>query len=64
MEKTEVKTVNVKLLKPHEHAGMEYSVGMEITVPEHDADWLKKLNIAEDVKATTATPITKTAEDK
>lgn len=62
MEKNEVKTVKVKLLKAHEHAGMPYSEGMEVEVPEHDANWLKNLKIAEDVKASTAS--TKVVEEK
>ena len=49
-EKT-VKTAKVKLLKDHKHGEMRYSAGMEIEVPEHDAEWLKNLKIAEDVKA-------------
>ena len=43
-----LKTVKVKLLKAHKHAGMQYSEGAEIEVPEHDAAWLKNLKIAED----------------
>ncbi len=65
--KTEqVKTVKVKLLKAHNHAGMPYSEGAEIEVPEHDATWLKNLNIAEDVGITptvSAQP-TKKVEEK
>lgn len=62
MDKTEVKTVKVKLLQPHNHAGMQYSKDMEIEVPVHDAEWLKNLKVAEDVKASTAT--TKPVEEK
>ncbi|MBP8005348.1 MAG: hypothetical protein KAZ18_00370 [Acinetobacter sp.] len=58
-EKT--KTVKVKLLKPHKHAGMHYNTGMEIDVPEHDAEWLKNLKIAEDAKPSTVNA-TKTVE--
>jgi hypothetical protein len=59
--KNEAKTVKVKLLKDHNHAGMPYSADMEIDVPAHDAEWLKNLKIAEDVKASAAT---KSAEEK
>lgn len=63
--KTEqVKTVKVKLLKPHKHAGTQYNEGVEIILPEHDANWLKNLNIAEDVKAPTAVSATKNVEEK
>lgn len=62
MSSNEVKTIKVKLLKAHNHAGMAYSEGMEIAVPEHDAAWLKNLKIAEDAKASTAS--TKTVEEK
>lgn len=54
--KTETKTVKVKLLKAHEHAGMQYGEGAEITVPEHDAQWLINLDVAEAVKAATTAP--------
>lgn len=52
----EVKTVKVKLLADHKHAGMQYSAGAEIILPEHDANWLKNLSLAEDVGATPAPP--------
>ncbi|WP_314338863.1 hypothetical protein [Acinetobacter guillouiae] len=60
--KSEAKTVKVKLTQPHRHAGMQYDSGMEIDVMEHDANWLKNLKIAEDVKNTSVIP--KTAEEK
>ena len=60
MSKDVIKTVKVKLLKDHQHGQMRYSEGMEIEVPEHDADWLKNLKIAEDAKTATVKP----AEDK
>ena len=63
MSEEAIKTVKVKLLKDHQHGKMRYSAGMEIDVPEHDADWLKNLKIAEGVKATALTP-TKTVEEK
>ena len=59
-----IKTVKVKLLKAHKHAGMQYSEGVEIDVPEHDATWLKNLKIAEDAKASTTVSTTKTVEEK
>ena len=59
-----IKTVKVKLLKAHKHAGMQYSEGVEIEVPEHDATWLKNLKIAEDAKASTTVSTTKTVEEK
>lgn len=59
-----IKTVKVKLLKAHKHAGMQYSKGAEIDVPEHDATWLKNLKIAEDAKASTTVSTTKTVEEK
>ena len=63
--KTEqVKTVKVKLLKPHKHAGTQYNEGVEIILPEHDATWLKNLKIAEDAKASTTVSTTKTVEEK
>lgn len=62
-EKAQAKTVKVKLLKAHQHAGMTYDAGMEIEVPEHDATWLKNLKIAEDVKAS-FTATAKPVEDK
>ncbi len=62
MEKAEVRTIKVKLLQAHNHAGMPYSAGAEILVPEHDADWLKSLKYAEDVKTSTAS--TKVVEEK
>lgn len=49
-DKNEVKTIKVKLLKPHQHADKKYDAGDDIEVSELDAKWLKKLNIAEDVK--------------
>lgn len=61
-EKT-AKTVKVKLLKPHTHGGMKYDTGFELDLPEHDAAWLKNLNIAEDVKTSAAATKT-TAEEK
>ncbi len=63
MSKDAIKTVKVKLLKDHQHGKMRYSAGMEIEVPGHDAEWLKNLKIAEDVKSTVVTP-TKTVEEK
>ena len=54
MSKDEIKIVKVKLLKDHQHGQMRYSAGMEIEVPEHDAEWLKNLKIAEDAKASVA----------
>ena len=59
-----IKTVKVKLLKAHKHAGMQYSEGVEIDVPEHDATWLKNLKIAEDAKASTTVSTTKKVEEK
>ena len=53
--KTEIKTVKVKLLKAHEHAGMQYGEGAEITVPEIDAVWLINMGVVADPKATTQT---------
>ncbi|WP_151790014.1 DUF7210 family protein [Acinetobacter junii] len=61
-EKT--KTVKVKFLKSHHHAGMQYSEGAEIDVPEHDANWLKNLKIADDAKPSTAVTTPKTVEEK
>ncbi|MEX5365700.1 hypothetical protein WCE00_01805 [Acinetobacter haemolyticus] len=58
-----MKTVKVKFLKAHKHAGMQYSEGIEVDVPEHDANWLKNLKIAEDAKAPTA-PATKVTAEK
>lgn len=46
-EKNEAKTVKVKLIQPHRHAGMQYDSGMEIDVLEHDADWLINAAVAE-----------------
>ncbi|MFU8924899.1 hypothetical protein [Acinetobacter puyangensis] len=43
------KTVKVKLLKPHTHAGVKFDVDMEIDVPDHDAKWLINTKIAEQV---------------
>ena len=60
-EKT-VKTAKVKLLKDHKHVEMRYSAGMEIELPEHDAQWLKNLKVAEDIK--TSAMVTKPTEDK
>ena len=61
-----LKTVKVKLLKAHKHAGMQYSEGAEIEVPEHDAAWLKNLNIAEEVGVTptVSAQTTKKVEEK
>ena len=64
MSEKEIKTVKIKLLADHQHAGMKYSAGAEITLPEHDANWLKNLNIAEDVKAPTAVSATNNVEEK
>lgn len=61
-DKNQVKTIKVKLLRPHQHAGMQYDVGMDIEVSEHDANWLKNLKIAEDVKNTSV--FQKIAEEK
>ncbi|MCX5466494.1 DUF7210 family protein [Acinetobacter nematophilus] len=63
MSKDAVKTVKVKLLKSHQHGQMQYSEGMEIDVPEHDAAWLKNLKIAEDATKNSASP-SKPLEDK
>ena len=41
---------------------MRYSAGMEIELPEHDAQWLKNLKVAEDIK--TSAMVTKPTEDK
>lgn len=58
-----MKTVKVKLVKPHTHKGMKYDMGFELELPEHDATWLKNLKIAEDVK--TSAPVSaKAAEEK
>ncbi len=62
MSKDEIKTVKVKLLKDHQHGQMRHSEGMEIEVPEHDAEWLKNLKIAEDTKASVSAA--KSVEEK
>ena len=68
MEEKEVKTVKVKLLKAHEHAGISYAEGMEISVLAHDAGWLESLKIiekvTEDLKAPLAKTTSKAVEEK
>lgn len=54
MSKDAIKTVKVKLLKDHQHGKMRHSAGMEIEVPQQDAEWLKNLKIAEDAQASVA----------
>lgn len=63
MTKEPQKMVKVKLLKNHQHGQMKYSKGMEIDIPEHDAIWLKNLEIAEDLAKNSATP-SKPVEEK
>lgn len=62
MENQEVKTVKVKLLKPHEHAGIAYSSDMTLEVFEHDADWLISLEIAEKLAEELKAPLAKTTK--
>lgn len=64
MEEKEVKTVKVKLLKAHEHAGISYAEGMEISVLAHDAGWLESLKIIEKVTEDSKTPLAKTTVSK
>ena len=47
-KKTEEVAVNVTLLLPHTHAGIDRSIGETITVSQSQADWLKQLGIVED----------------
>jgi len=54
-DKTEVKTVKVKLLKDHEHAGMQYGAGAEIQVSETDEAWLINMGVVANMETTTAT---------
>lgn len=46
--KTEAKGVEVKLKKPHTHAGDDFDAGATITVSSATADWLKANGIATD----------------
>lgn len=64
-EKTtdKVKTVKVKLLKAHTHAGMKYDAGFDLELSEQDAKWLKDLKIAKDLKASPSAPV-KSSEEK
>lgn len=40
----------IKLLKPHTHAGREYAAGDVILMDAESADWLISLGVAEEVK--------------
>ncbi|MFZ6712975.1 DUF7210 family protein [Undibacterium sp. TC9W] len=39
--------VAVRLKKPHTHAGVEYEVGTEISVPPMDAEWLTAVGVGD-----------------
>lgn len=58
-----IKTVKVKLLKPHTHGGVKFDAGMEIDMPEHDAKWLINTQTAQQ-SATKATTNKTLTEDK
>lgn len=50
----ETKTEQVKLLKPHTHAGERLEADAIVTVSPADADWLVKHKVGERVDTTTA----------
>lgn len=59
MSETE-KTIRVKLLKPHTHAGVEFDPDNEIEVTEADSQWLIAQKVAEAIAAPKSTPSAKT----
>ena len=48
-QKPKVKTVKVKLLRPHKHAGEQHAVGAEIELPEKKAAFAIRAKSAEKV---------------
>lgn len=46
-----MKTVTIKLLKPHTHAGRDYPVDSVLTLREDSARWLISLGTATETKA-------------
>ncbi|MBK1614996.1 hypothetical protein CKO44_16120 [Rubrivivax gelatinosus] len=46
-EQNAAKTVKVKLIKPHTHAGEQLDPGAELSVSEADASWLTEHQVAE-----------------
>ncbi|MGB7480152.1 MAG: hypothetical protein WA924_07495 [Burkholderiaceae bacterium] len=44
------KTVRVTLVRPHTHAGEKYPAGKSISVPAADAEWLRQVGAAHDIK--------------
>lgn len=51
--------MQVKLLKPHTHAGREFPAGATLTLREDQAEWLIAMAVAEPVTAATPAPATK-----
>jgi hypothetical protein len=43
-------TIQVRLLKPHTHAGVNYPAGETLDVPSGTADWLAKAGVIESDK--------------
>lgn len=46
-----MKTLTIKLLKPHTHAGRVYPAGSELTMKDNSARWLIGLGVATETKA-------------
>ena len=44
------KTIKIKLLKPHSHAGRDYPAGSEIELNEDAAKWLISIKTALELK--------------
>lgn len=49
-------SVNVELLKAHEHEGKELDPGAVITLPKDTADWLISIEVAKVAKMAPLTP--------
>lgn len=48
--------MQIKLLKPHRHAGRDYPPGATLDLPDSKADWLCGLGVAEKAPADRAAP--------
>jgi len=47
---TDKKSIKIKLLKPHTHAGRDYPKGAELKLNADSAQWLISIKTAEEVK--------------
>lgn len=46
-----MQTTTIQLLRPHRHAGRDYPVGAQLTLPAHKASWLVGLGVAQNAPA-------------